>query len=139
MLFWALLGLAVAIRHAREGDLASVVAYGILAGLVQGTKGGGAWMIPLGLAAACWGHAYGTQTARRFGAVADIALRMLAMGAAAATAYVASTPYIFFDPEFFEALRTAAGIIRSRDYGGETTLLDWLAQSARLHQQLSRT
>src|SRR5262249_29513099 len=53
----------LAARHAEDGALASLAALGLVAGLVQGTKVGGPWLIPMALLALFRGWAWGGPAA----------------------------------------------------------------------------
>src|SRR5690242_18644248 len=50
-LFFSLLSLALAIRHARSGEIPDLLAFGFVCGIVQGTKVGGPWLVPLAVLA----------------------------------------------------------------------------------------
>ena len=59
---FGLLTLLIATRHAEDGKRASLIALGLLSGLVQGTKAGGPWLIPMALLAVYWGLQQGVDS-----------------------------------------------------------------------------
>ncbi len=101
-----LVALALAIRHARGGDDASLVALGLACGFVQGTKLGGAWTVPMAVLALWWGmQAVGLDLGER----REAARRLIALGLAALAGWVISTPYGFVD--LYYAKRAAAQLL----------------------------
>jgi hypothetical protein len=101
----ALLALVVAVRQARLGDLRSALVLGALLGVIQGTKSGAPWMVPmavLAVAIGAWRRPSDPGPARRLAAAAG---RLAAVGTAALGAFVLSTPYILFDSYFRETTK----------------------------------
>ena len=124
-LLFGLLAFTVAVRHAREGDLPSLVALGILCGIIQGTKVGGPWTVPMALLALGWGiHATGGRIAELRTTVKRGAL----LGAAAIVGYAVSTPYGFLSFYLLKTLSVAWLIqgIGSASPFGEITLWSWI-------------
>lgn len=97
-LAFALLGLRAAIRHAESGSRESLLGLGILSGLVQGTKMGGPWMIPMAVLAVAWGGARARALSTRAWVLSAPFVRsLLVLGASAFAAFALSTPYAFLD------------------------------------------
>ena len=77
-LLFGLLTFLVAVEHAKVGNSESLLAVGFMVGVVQGTKVGGPWLIPLLLAAVAFGmrRARSDVTVRK-GFTAQYARRLL--------------------------------------------------------------
>jgi Dolichyl-phosphate-mannose-protein mannosyltransferase len=113
-LFFGLLSLALAIRHARSGEIPDLIAFGFTCGIVQGTKVGGPWLVPMAVLAVWLGLSPEAPIPARVTAVAATApcdrsiasllQRAIILGVAAAGGYFVSSPYTFVDPYYFHAL-----------------------------------
>lgn len=129
-LLLALVALLVAARHAKVGDPASLLALGLMAGAVQGTKVGGPWLIPMSVLALWWG-----LTRDRPGLSIALAKRgigrILILGSGSLLGYFVSTPYAFLGPYYFKALRNVWGIVSDSPLGG-VSFLSW-ADGLRTH------
>ena len=97
----SLLALAISLRHLNYGDKASLVAMGILSGLIQGTKLGGPWLIPIFALATVVGlrHQKPHLGGRSFAWC--LAQRGAALVLVSLAAWIISTPYAFLEPDFF--------------------------------------
>ena len=103
----ALLALVVATRHARLGDIRSAIALGTLLGLIQGTKSGAPYVLPLVLVTVlmgAWGAHRGESALVRLWYACK---RLALVGAVSIAAFVLSTPYILFDPYYLSTTRGA--------------------------------
>ena len=98
-----LLALVIAVRHARLGDLRSALVLGLVLGVIQGTKSGAVYVLPmigLALLLGAWNRPAQPAVAgvlRRLGTAAG---RGACLGASALAGFVASTPYALFDPYY---------------------------------------
>lgn len=108
-----LLGLCtfiLAVAHSRDGTRSSLIALGVFCGLVQGTKSGGVWTIPMALLA-IWLAA----RARPASLTREFAKRLISRGlvfsAAALAGFFVSTPYAFLDTYYLRAMRIAYGAV----------------------------
>ncbi len=95
----ALLTLAVAARHVTDGELESLGALGFLSGLIQGTKMGGPWLIPLAALALVEGIRR-RHDLPRAAIMALILRRGFLLLVLSIVAYFVSTPYAFLSPDF---------------------------------------
>jgi hypothetical protein len=112
----SLLALIIAVRHARVGDWRSVIALGAVIGLIQGTKSGTPYLVPMVLLAALVG-AWARPVEPGSNVVAQrlvgTAGRLAVAGIVAVIAFVISTPYILFDPYYLRTTRGALSILSS--------------------------
>lgn len=127
-LFLGIIAFACAILHARNGDRASLVAMGLFCGLVQGTKMGGPWTVPMAFAALAFGlfpvgAAVRQLRSRRW--PLELPIRIGLLGGAALVAYVITTPYAFLDPFYFTSTFTLAGIHTGNALQQNVTLASW--------------
>jgi hypothetical protein len=130
---FGVLALALAVRHAQQGDRASLLALGLACGFVQGSKFGGAWTMPMAGMALWWG----VQQAG-FGRAGgcEIGRRVLALGAAALAGWMITTPYAFLDPYY---IKRAAAQMLAQGPGagagpfGQVTVWTWLT---RIHDHI---
>lgn len=120
--FLTLLALIVAVRLASFGDLKSTVAIGVVLGLIQGTKSGVPFLLPMVAIALAWGVLKPRRDANISGRadaplvqvgslIASIALKAFLMGSAAIVAFVATTPYLLFDPYYLTTTKAAFAIL----------------------------
>ena len=106
----ALLALALAVRHTEDKSYASLVALGFAVGLVQGTKIGGPWMIPMSVVALFW--AMRRKAYKDWKAFAIDALRrFVLLGLAAVIAFFLTTPYAFLDSYYVTVWRMFSKMI----------------------------
>ena len=122
MLF-ALCAFIFAIAHAKEGSPQSLFALGIFCGIVQGTKVGGPWTIPMALVSLWLGYQVwqqrqlGIYKAPAWGAnVVDkrqIFNRLIILLAAAFLGLFLSTPYAFLDSYYLRALLNTLGMVNA--------------------------
>lgn len=100
-----LLALSVALRHLERGDEGSLVALGLLAGLVQGTKCGAAWLVPMAVLSVVVGYRRLMPGMALQPLISGLLRRGLLIGGFALVAFIVSTPYAFLKPDFFLILR----------------------------------
>jgi 4-amino-4-deoxy-L-arabinose transferase-like glycosyltransferase len=101
----ALCAFVVAVAHSRNGDRTSLIALGLLCGVVQGTKSGGVWTIPMALLAVWLGARARPRIARVLG------VRVLVLGAAALVGFFVSTPYAFLDTYYYRSIAITYSIV----------------------------
>jgi len=108
------LALIVATRHARLGDWRSALALGVVVGVIQGTKSGAPYLLPMVVVAVLLG-AWARRgvlgsggTARR---LAHAGLRLAALGVVALVTFVATTPYLLFDPYYLRTTQSALSVL----------------------------
>src|SRR5439155_1538937 len=121
-----MLALTIAVQHLREGDLESLAALGLISGLVQGTKMGGPWLVPLAVLAATVG--LGRQSPalsfKDFGT--RLCNRGIVLVAFAVLAYIVSTPYAFLKRDFiYQSIVLIKNIMAGRIT--HITYLNWLS------------
>jgi hypothetical protein len=107
----SLLALIVAARHARLGDWRSALTLGAVVGVIQGTKSGAPYVLPmvaLAVLLGAWARPGATSLARR---LATAGVRFAGVGVVALAAFVATTPYILFDPYYLTTTRGALGLL----------------------------
>lgn len=122
----AILALIVAVRHVRSGDVESLVALGLLSGLVQGTKMGGPWMIPMVATATVVGLASLRGGLRQPGTVGELAKRgLLLLGISLAT-YFVTTPYAFLSRDFINMTSVVLRLVGG-SWMNPTNALTWAA------------
>jgi hypothetical protein len=121
LLCLAILAVHIAIRHAERGDLASLGAMGFAAGLAQGTKVAGPWLVPMAFLATYWGwqRCHATSTYERAG---SLAYRLAFLGAASLLAYFVSTPYAFTDSYYRDSLVECWAAFSAAPLGSVTAL-----------------
>src|SRR5262245_44441939 len=117
-LFFGLLAFLVAMHHAEDGQIASLMALGLLCGLVQGTKTGGPWLIPMVLLTMCWGlQPEGDNTLSRSGLLRRYLRRLVCVGAVALLMFFVSTPYAFLDQYYLYAMSAAWHLVSTGLFG----------------------
>ena len=107
----ALLVLVVACRHVEGGSLESLAAVGILAGMVQGTKMGGPWLMPLAGLVLVLGVYRSTGTLWSASALRRLAKRGAALFLLALAVYFVTTPYAFIRPDFYRMTKVVLGLM----------------------------
>lgn len=119
----ALIALAVAVRHARDGDLPSLGALGLLCGFVQGAKVGGPWTVPMAALALWWGLGASGAGLK----LKPVAARVGLLGWGALLGYFLSTPYLFTNPYLYRTFKNAwqAQGVGSDSPFGQVTLWTW--------------
>lgn len=125
-LFLAVLGLAIAVRHLRNGDLESLGGLALICGLVQGTKLGGPWMIPMVALVAVKGFMLdcgGLFTAQ---AVRELIKRGLLLLGISLGTYFISTPYAFLSADFFLMTKVVLGLM-SHSWLTPTNAMSWIS------------
>jgi hypothetical protein len=123
-IYFGLLALGVALRHSNDGLRSSLAALGLVCGIVQGTKFGGPWTVPMAMAALLLGiraadpHEWDkTSIARRVGI----------LGAAALVGWLGTNPYAAITGYYFHSWVTTWRIIGSPDGPlGTTTFWNWI-------------
>lgn len=136
---FALFAFVFATEHSKRGSRASLIAFGLFCGFVQGTKLGGPWLIPTGMIA-IWFGARATAISR-FG-LADGAGRArlgkifgfnaLVLGLATLAGFFISTPYAFIDSYYIRSMTIAYQIV-SQDHlqlANPTSLISWATSAA---------
>jgi hypothetical protein len=99
-----LLALWAAQVHVERGELRSLLLLGALAGLVQGTKFAGIWLVPLALVAVVWGL---DRSAGMRACMRQACGRLTLLGLMSGLCYFLSTPYAFFGSYYFHHWRLA--------------------------------
>lgn len=132
-----LLALIIAVRLARSGELKSVVALGVVLGLIQGTKSGAPFVLPMALAALSWGEITARSAIRSEGAasrlgragvaIGSIVVKGGLMGIVAIAAFVASTPYLVFDPYYLTTIKSAFEVLSGTSPLVPITFSSWYA------------
>ena len=127
-LLFGLLTFLVAVEHAKVGNIESLLAVGFMVGVVQGTKVGGPWLIPLLLAAVAFGmrRARSDVTVRK-GFTAQYARRLLQTGAASLLGFFITTPYALVHEHYAVSLYKTWGMVKTGPFE-KTTILTWLDQ-----------
>ena len=117
--FLSFLGLALAIRHAQDGTIESLVALAITIGLAQGAKLGGPLFAPIALASilvAANGYI-------------SIGMRCAALGAVAVVAFFATTPYAFLDSYYWQSWASFNNLVHSGLNYYPAAIGNWLSMS----------
>jgi hypothetical protein len=125
-LLLAVLGLAIAVRHARNGDLESLGAIALISGLVQGTKLGGPWMIPMVALVTVKGLARERGDLFTPQAGLELIRRGLMLLAMSLAAYFISTPYAFLSADFLSMTKVVLGLM-SQSLLTPTNALSWIS------------
>lgn len=130
---FGLVALALAIRHAERGDVASLVALGLACGFVQGTKLGGPWTIPMAGLALWWGMQAAGVGIAASGKTwrAEAARRVFRLAAASLAGWIVTTPYGFVGLYYFK--RAAAQLLTQSPVAaegpfGHITILSWISR-----------
>ena len=127
LLFICFLGLALCVRHAREGDLGSLVAIGIAAGLAQGTKMGGPLLVPITVAAVLLGLRAEWDSRRDLKhAALALAQRGLLVAAVAVAVFILTTPYAILDPYYLDTWKLWARQFTGSVAASPTGFWDWV-------------
>jgi hypothetical protein len=132
-LFFGLLALLLAVRHAGDGSMASLAGFGLVCGIVQGTKVGAPWLAPLALLTVHFGlqarmfldEPRWKQYLERCGVLAMAGL----------AGWFISTPYAFVGGYYFGALYRTWGMVKSGPFG-TVNVVTWLDA---LHSYLGTT
>jgi len=128
MLALALFALWVASRHARTGNWRSLLALGLLAGVIHGTKMGGPWVIPMALTAQFWGHAAaGHFRQTKSAAWRRILLSLAGLGLAAGIGFILTTPYAILDSYYSRMVKDGWKLFRDNPWTGATPR-KWLTE-----------
>jgi hypothetical protein len=98
----SLLTLQIAVRFLRDSNPENLGAVGILCGLVQGTKLGGPWLVPMVATATIVGFCRQTTDIRPGRFAIAICRRGLALAVISAATWIMTTPYAFLEPDFFQ-------------------------------------
>jgi hypothetical protein len=124
-LLFALCAFVFAALHARTGTRASLIALGLFCGVVQGTKAGGIWTIPMALLALWLGtRADAAPLRRRLRAAAG---RLLVLGGAALVGFFVTTPYAFFDTYYSRSIALTYRVVADNhlQLAEAVSLLTW--------------
>jgi hypothetical protein len=128
-MFLGLLAFAFAACHARDGGLGSLVMLGVFCGLVQGTKLGGPWLIPMAFAALAFGmkqYAAASAADTTFGrGIVAGGGRLALLGAASVAAYFVSTPYGFVDRYYLDSTLALFGIHTANTLQTNVNIASW--------------
>lgn len=117
------LALLAAVQHAQLGTYRSLCLLGILAGLVQGTKVGGPWLVPMALLATYWGCRLYCKI--DLGLLGALSLRLTLLGFTALLAYFLSTPYAFLDGYYRSSLQSAWVVVSGQEFS-HASIWTWL-------------
>ncbi|MGY4472645.1 hypothetical protein [Bradyrhizobium sp. USDA 3364] len=108
--YFGLLALGLALRHSNDGLLSSLAALGLVCGLVQGTKFGGAWTVPFATASLLMGiRATGAHQWDK----KVIAQRVAVLGATALAGWIGTNPYAVITPYYVQSWVTQWSIVGS--------------------------
>lgn len=123
-IYFGLLALGVALRHSNDGLLSSLAGLGLVCGLVQGTKFGGPWTVPMATAALLMGiRATGAHEWDK----KVIAQRVALLGAASLVGWFGTNPYAIITPYYFNSWITTWQLIGSSGGPlGTFTFWDWM-------------
>ncbi|MBV8774663.1 MAG: hypothetical protein JO166_20370, partial [Deltaproteobacteria bacterium] len=122
----ALLALTICVRHVKFGEVESLTALGLLSGLIQGTKSGGPWLIPIVAmvtTVALWRQRSGLPL---FDFFRRLAFRTAWLLVVAFAAYFVSTPYAFLKSDFLVYTRILGSLLGESSMV-PTTYADWIA------------
>lgn len=125
-LMLAMLGLVLAVRHLRSGDLESLGALALISGLVQGTKLGGPWLIPMVALVAMKGVVVDRGGLFTPQAVGELIKRGLLLFTISLGTYFISTPYAFLSADFFRMTNIVLGLM-SQNWLTPTNALSWIS------------
>ncbi|MBR1245281.1 glycosyltransferase family 39 protein [Bradyrhizobium sp. AUGA SZCCT0274] len=109
----SILALAVAVRHVRTGDIESLAALGLLSGLVQGTKMGGPWMIPMVATATIAGLVLLRGGLHQPGVFRELVRRGLLLVGISLATYFVTTPYAFVSKDFYNMTMVVLRLVGS--------------------------
>ena len=123
-IYFGLLALGLALRHSSDGLLSSLAALGLMCGLVQGTKFGGAWTVPLATTALLMGiRATGAHEWDK----KVVGQRVAVLGAAALAGWLGTNPYAVLTPYYFQSWITQWRLVGSSGGPlGTFTFWDWI-------------
>ncbi|WP_342740142.1 discoidin domain-containing protein [Bradyrhizobium sp. B117] len=125
-LMLAILGLAVAVRHLRKGDLESLGGLALISGLVQGTKLGGPWMIPMVALVTVKGLMLERGNLFTLQAARELVKRVLLLAGISLVTYFISTPYAFLSADFYYMTKIVLGLM-SQSWLTPTNALSWIS------------
>jgi hypothetical protein len=110
-----LVALVIVVRHARLGDMRSLIAFGVLSGVIQGTKSGSLYLVPLAVAAVLMGVWSRAAAEPGFGKLRRRLVvstgRLAVVGAAAVAGFVVSTPFMLVDDYYFRTQQGAYHVL----------------------------
>jgi len=123
---FGLCAFVLALAHSRDGGRSSLIGLGLLCGIVQGTKSGGPWTVPMALVAV-WlgvrslGRLSTSETLRR------CVPRVLVLGAATLVGFIVTTPYAVLDSYYARSMRLAYQTVTkdSLQQNGAAPLFSW--------------
>lgn len=137
---FGLFALVLAVAHARQGDRATLIALGLLCGIVQGTKAGGPWCVPIAMTALWLGLRLGgdwvaAEREKAVGAWRDVIRRLAILGIAALLGFFLSTPYAFLGRYYYDSMMIALGVNMSDvlQQAQKISLATWIGA---IYQQL---
>ena len=114
--------LLVATAHARSGSMVTLVALGVLCGVVQGTKSGGPWTVPVALLAAAIGvKACASPSSMGW----PMTKRAALLGPAALAGFFVTTPYAFLDTYYARSLRLQYDIVSTNSLQQDLSPFSW--------------
>ena len=129
-LFFGLLALIVAIKHVETASNASLFALGLLAGVIQGTKVGGPWLMPMTILAIWWGFGRRREGIGISGLVNSLVKGMTICGVGGLFGWFLSTPYAFLGSWYFDTLFAVWGMV-SESHLQEVSISHWVGALAR--------
>jgi len=123
-IYFGLLALGVALRHSNDGLFSSLAGLGLMCGVVQGTKFGGPWTVPMAIVALFAGI-------RAAGALEWdkklVALRVAILGGAAVVGWIGTNPYAIITRYYFDSwVTTWRAVGTSGGPFGTVTFWDWI-------------
>jgi len=123
-IYFGLLALGVALRHSNDGLCSSLAGLGLICGVVQGTKFGGPWTVPMAIAALFVGiRAAGPpEWNKKF-----IALRVAILSGTAVVGWLGTNPYAVITGYYFDSWVTTWQIVgTSGGPFGTVSFWDWI-------------
>lgn len=132
LFFITIVALAICGRHARDGDMASLFAVGMVAGLAQGAKLGGPLLVPITVIAIGWGARQFLSEGGWFQWTQHCVRRGALTMVIALIVFIVTTPYAILDSYFFYTWQLWAKSFAGTSPISITTFWDW-ARHSRTH------
>jgi hypothetical protein len=107
-LLFGLFAVKIAVKHAKNGDNISLIAVGLLCGIIQGTKVGGPWTVPLAGAALLMGISAGQTFA---GWLKSVLSRGGLLTLSAFVGFILSTTYVILASYYFDSMKAALNVV----------------------------
>lgn len=123
-IYFGLLALGLALRHSNDGLCSSLAGLGLMCGVVQGTKFGGPWTVPMAIAALFLGiRAAGLPEWN----IKVIVHRVAILGGAAVVGWIGTNPYAVITGYYFNSWLAQWRIVgASGGPFGTVSFWDWM-------------